>query len=69
MNPGINALYIYPMTQANGQPLAPTLASLGGTFEIVPAALITFTGECQVAWGALAAAGSTNPLTIMESNT
>jgi hypothetical protein len=67
-NPGINTLYVYPMTQANGQPLAPTLAALGGAFEIVPAAQITFTGECQVAWGALAASGATNPLTIFESN-
>jgi len=67
-NPGSQNLYVYQMNQANGQPLNPTLSALAGTFQIFPGAFFVVSGECQVAWGALAASGATNPLTIMESN-
>lgn len=67
-NPGTNTVYVYPMTQASGAALAPTLTVLGGTFVVLAASLLTFTGEVQVAWGAFATAGAANPLTVMESN-
>ena len=67
-NPGTNTMYIGMMTTVVGSQLNPTLAALGGTFSLLPGATMTFTGECQLAWGAIAATGSQNPLTVMESN-
>lgn len=67
-NPGTNTIYIGMMFTVVGSLLAPTLSSLGGTFALLPGATMTFTGECQLAWGAIAATASNNPLTIMESN-
>ena len=67
-NPGTNSLYIGMMTTVIGTAFNPLLNSLGGTFLLLPGATMTFTGECQLAWGAMAATGSQNPLTVMESN-
>lgn len=67
-NPGLNTLYVAPTLNAQGNAFTPTLASLGGTFEIVAGGLLTITGECQMPWQALVATGSNQPLTVMESN-
>lgn len=62
-------------TSLNGQPniantnLAPTTATLGGGLMIYAnGGQITLTGECSGAWQALATSGSSNPLTVIESN-
>ncbi len=67
-NPGTVAVYVGPTTTATGAANAPTLSALGGAFQILPGAFFVVTGECTQAWGALAASGTTNPLTVMESN-
>jgi hypothetical protein len=68
-NPGATInLYIYPMFAGDGTPLAPSNSALGGTFLLFPGATIVLTGEIQTAWGAFAQAGSTNSLTVMDSN-
>lgn len=67
-NPGTNIFYVAPLLNAQGQSFTPTLSALGGTFEIGPGATIVLQGETQFGWQALAAAGSNNPLTVMESN-
>jgi hypothetical protein len=67
-NPGSNTLYVGPTTNAFGAAFTPTLSALGGMVQLFGGALWTFTGECQTPFQALAAAGSTNPLTIIESN-
>jgi hypothetical protein len=67
-NPGTVNVYVAMLVNAQGAAFTPTLAALGGTFLIYPGNTLPFDGEVQVAWQALAASGSTNPLTIMESN-
>lgn len=66
-------IFVSPTTALNlvngaAAPLTPTLAALGGTFRIFAGATLTITGECQTAWQALAANGTTNPLTVSDSN-
>lgn len=47
----------------------PTTGALGGTYRVYAnGGQLTITGECQKAWQALAASGTTNPLTVTESN-
>lgn len=67
-NPGTQIAYVYPLLTATGSANAPTIANPGGSFQVFPGALLEIGGECQGAWGAFAAAGGTNPLTVMESN-
>jgi hypothetical protein len=66
-NPGSGRVNIYPTVNATGGVNAPSNASPQGSFQILPGASMTITGECQVAWGAFAA-GANSPLTILESN-
>lgn len=79
-NPGTEDIFIGPSnvqntlgtapTQGSNTPLAPTTAALGGMFRVYGnGGVLEISGECQGAWQALAAAGTTNPLTVMDSNT
>lgn len=72
-NPGPNDILISPtiaLSQAGvGSALTPTTALLGGGFRVFAnGGSLTITGECQQAWQALALVGTTNPLTVMDSN-
>lgn len=72
-NPGTQDIFVSPTTALNtaGQAVAltPTLAALGGTFRVYAnGGTLQITGECQTAWQALAADGTTNALTVMDSN-
>lgn len=48
--------------------LTPTTGALGGTIPLLPGGMVTISGECQLAWQALAASGTTNPLTVLDTN-
>jgi hypothetical protein len=67
-NPGANNLFVYPLVNAAGGTNAPTNAAPGGSFQLLPGAILEIDGECQFAWGAFANTGTTNALTVMESN-
>lgn len=72
-NPGTVDIYIAPAYVVNtgtNVALAPTTAALGGCFIIYAnGGTLELSGECQGAWKAFAASGTTNPLTVMDSNT
>lgn len=79
-NPGTEDIFIGPAfvqnvlgtapTQGSNVALTPTTAALGGMFRIYGnGGVLEIVGECQGAWQALAADGTTNPLTVMDSNT
>jgi len=77
-NPGPVIIYVAPsLVQAlnsvapsiTNQPLTPSLAALGGCFAVAAGGgQITLTGECQGAFQAFAAMGSTNALTVSDNN-
>lgn len=68
-NPGAEDIYVYPTIDGNGAALAPTIAAPGGAFRIFGSGgALVLEGEIQGIWRALAAAGTTNPLTVMDSN-
>lgn len=78
-NPGTVDLYIAPAnvqnvlgtspTQPANVALAPTTSALGGCWLVYAnGGTLSIEGECQGAWQALAASGTTNPLTVMDSN-
>lgn len=73
-NPGSNDIFIAPTTvQTTGSSVAlsPSNAALGGCFRVFAnGGTLEITGECQGAWQAFAVTGggSTNPLTVMDSN-
>jgi hypothetical protein len=67
-NPGTNILYVYPLVNATGTANAPTLANPGGSFQVFSGGILIIDGECQGAWGAFGAAGTTNPITVMDTN-
>src|SRR5215472_1272540 len=67
-NPGQQTVYVAPATDAQGNPIALALASLGGSFPVFAGAYWSVSGECQTPWQAIVASGSSQPLTVMESN-
>ena len=77
-NPGTQGIYIAPsaVQGINIAPvtpsdvlLTPSPTALGGCFYIYPSGgQITFTGENQKAWQAFSASGTSNSLTVAESN-
>lgn len=74
-NPGTVDIYIAPAVAytsagaASPTALTPTTGALGGTRVVYAnGGTLEITGECQGAWQALAASGTTNPLTVMDSN-
>ncbi len=72
-NPGAVDIWIAPaLAQTTGSSVAlvPSLAALGGCFRLyADGGQQVFTGECQGAWQAFAASGTTNALTVVDSNT
>src|SRR5258705_9300852 len=66
--PGGIDIYVSPTVNSQGQILAPSLASLGGTYHIFAGGDRTLIGECQGAYQAFSASGSGQPLTVTESN-
>lgn len=81
-NPGAEDIFIAPVfiqnalgtapPQPSNNPLTPSNAALGGCFRVYGnGGTLVITGECQGAWQALAVtgAGTTNSLTVMDSNT
>lgn len=69
-NPGTVDVLVAMAKNAAGAALAPTFSARGGGFLIYAnGGEKSFDGECQLAWVAVAASGSGNPLTIVESNT
>lgn len=78
-NPGTNDILVGPSfvqnvlgtapTTPSNVAFAPTTSNYGGCFRVYAnGGTLTIEGECQGAWQALATTGSTNPLTVMESN-
>jgi hypothetical protein len=80
-NPAANDIFVGPVnvqnvlgtapTQPSNVPLVPTNAALGGMFRVFGnGGTLDITGECQGGWQALAVtgAGTTNQLTVMDSN-
>lgn len=78
-NPGSQDIFIGPsfvqnvLGSAPANPsnvaLVPTTAALGGMVRVFAnGGQYTFTGECQGAYQALAASGTTNPLTVIDTN-
>lgn len=81
-NPGASDIFVGPSfiqntlgtapTQPSNVALTPTNAALGGMTRVYGnGGTLEVTGECQGAWQALAitGAGTTNPLTVIDSNT
>lgn len=78
-NPGTNDIFIGPLlvnntvgsTPTSGAAVAfvPTTTNYGGCFRVYAnGGTLSIEGECQGAWQALATTGSTNQLTVMDSN-
>lgn len=78
-NPGAQDIFIGPAfvqntlgsapTSPSNVALVPTTALLGGTWRVFAnGGTLVISGECQGAWQALAAAGTTNNLTVMDTN-
>lgn len=78
-NPGPNVMWVAPQfiqslntplsPQSVNIPLTPSPSVLGGCFLIPPnGGSQTFSGECAGAWQAFAYTGTTNALTVAESN-
>jgi len=78
-NPGPNDIFVSQTTiqgvlgtapvSPSDVPFTPTTALLGGTLRVFGnGGSLVVDGECQKAWQALAATGTTNPLTVIESN-
>jgi hypothetical protein len=78
-NPGTVDVVVFPQyvqgvttapTTPSNVALTPTTSALGGGFRIYAnGGQLTISGECQGAWQALSVSGSSNPFTVMESNT
>lgn len=60
-------LLVFQMLDASGAALSPTFAAPGGGWPLLPGGILTFTGDVQGAWGAVAASGSANGLTVISS--
>lgn len=74
-NPGTVDIYIAPAsayataTASAPSTLTPSTSSLGGCRTVYAnGGTLEITGECQGAWQAFAASGTTNALTVMDSN-
>jgi hypothetical protein len=73
-NPGTNDLFVAPVNVQNtgsNVTLSPSNATLGGCFRVYGnGGTLVIEGECQGAYQAFSVtgAGTTNPLTVMDSN-
>lgn len=69
-NPGTVDVLVSMVADKAGAAIPLTFSARGGGFIIYAnGGEKSFDGECQLAWQAVAASGSGNPLTIVESNT
>ena len=66
--PGSIDILVAPTRDANNAVLTPSTVNLGGCFRIFAGGDRAFSGECQQAWQAFSISGSSQPLTVMESN-
>lgn len=62
-----NTVFVYQITDLNGNALAPSNASPGGAWPVQAGAILPFTGDIQGAWGAFASSGSSNAISVMSS--
>lgn len=60
-------LLVYQMLKADGTANAPTFAAPGGGWPLLPGGMLTFTGEVQGAWGAVAQTGGANGISVISS--
>ena len=61
-------LLVFQMADASGNSLVgTTFAAPGGGWPLLPGAIITFSGDVQGAWGAVAQSGAANGLTVISS--
>lgn len=71
-NPGVVDILVAPVNIQNtgsDAPLSPSIGALGGCFRVYAnGGSLIVTGECQRSWQAFATSGTTNPLTVMETN-
>lgn len=78
-NPGTNDIFIGPVlinntvgtapTSGTQTAFAPTTTNYGGCFRVYAnGGVLSIEGECQGAFQAFATTGSTNQLTVMDSN-
>lgn len=71
-NPGTVDIFFAPALVQNGgsdTTLTPSPSTLGGCFRVFAnGGTLLIQGECQKAWQAFSATGSSNPLTIMDSS-
>lgn len=71
-NPGAVDIFIAPaVVLVNGSDVAlsPNPSALGGCLRVYAnGGTFTITGECQKPWQAFAISGSTNPLTVFDTN-
>ena len=73
-NPGTSDIFIFPANVINSGTnvaLNASNAALGGCFRVYGnGGTLAVTGECQGVWKAFAVtgAGTTNPLTVMDTN-
>ena len=71
-NPGIVDIFIYPQFVINtgsNVALVPAVGALGGCYRVYGnGGTLVITGECQGQWGAFAASGVSNPLTVTDTN-
>lgn len=72
-NPGDVDIFIAPslVVSSSGAStaLTPSTSALGGCWRVFSnGGALEISGECQGAWQAFAASGSSKPLTVMDSN-
>ena len=61
-------LLVFQMVDVNNNSLAGvSFAAPGGGWPLLPGGLLTFEGDVQGAWGAVAQSGPTNGLTVISS--
>jgi hypothetical protein len=61
-------LLVFQMVDANGNSLAGiTFTTPGGGWPVLPGAIVTFSGDVQGAWGAVAQANANNGLSVISS--
>lgn len=71
-NPGTVDIFVAPafiVNSGSDVALVPSNASLGGCYRVYAnGGSLVISGECQKPWQAFAASGTTNPLTVDDSN-
>jgi hypothetical protein len=73
VNPGTVTIYVSMVSQLSltgvQSPLTPSLGALGGTIALLAGTFANIIGgEIQLGWQAMAASGTANPFTAIDSN-